>query len=88
MNDTPPSESPPSSESRRRAPLWQRLLPWLITLACFAYLYSILNRAAAAQDSALLPYLLQIFERVSWWQWLGMMVPYTLFFFVLDTFII
>ncbi len=81
-------KSPPASESRKKAPLWQRLLPWLITLACFAYLLSILNRAAAAQESALLPYLLQIFERVSWWKWLGMMVPYTLFFFVLDTFII
>ena len=87
MNETPTSESP-SSESRRPAPLWQRLLPWLITLACFAYLYTILNRAAAAQESSLIPYLLQIFERVSWWQWLGMMAPYTLFFFVLDTFII
>ena len=88
MNETPPSESAPSAESRRRVPLWQRLLPWLITLACFGYLFSILNRAAAAQESSLFPYLLQIFERVSWWQWLGMMIPYTLFFFILDTFII
>ncbi|MDA2934252.1 hypothetical protein MYX82_07900, partial [Acidobacteria bacterium AH-259-D05] len=88
MNETLQSESTPSAASRGRAPLWQRLLPWLITLACFAYLYTILNRAAAAEESSLLPYLLQIFERVSWWQWLGMMVPYTLFFFILDTFII
>ncbi|MCH8819715.1 MAG: hypothetical protein IIB03_05265 [Acidobacteria bacterium] len=64
MNETSPSESAPSAESRRRAPLWQRLLPWLITLACFGYLFSILNRAAAAQESSLFPYLLQIFESV------------------------
>ena len=28
-------------------PLWQRLLPWAITLLCFGYLYSRLSGAAA-----------------------------------------
>ncbi|MEE8349763.1 MAG: hypothetical protein V3R94_09350 [Acidobacteriota bacterium] len=87
MSETTDTESSEVKTPPQR-PLWQKVLPWLITLVCFAYLYTILNRAAAAQESSLVPYLLQIFERVSWWQWLSMMVPYTLFFFLLDTFII
>ena len=38
MNETVESQSSPSPQIRPKPPLWQRLLPWLITLACFAYL--------------------------------------------------
>ena len=33
----------------RKAKLWQQLLPWGITLACFAYLYGRMSGGAAAQ---------------------------------------
>ena len=85
MGETVESEGTPPPVTRTKLPLWQRFLPWLITLACFAYLYTVLNRAAVAQGSGLFSYLTEIFGRVSWWRWLGLMVPYSLFFFTIDT---
>ena len=71
MNETVESQSSSTPQIRPKPPLWQKLLPWLITLACFTYLYTVLDRAAAAQGSGLVSYLTEIFGRVSWWRWLG-----------------
>jgi hypothetical protein len=45
---------------------WARVVPWLITAGCFAYLYVRLDRAAAAQGQRLGPYLAGVFEHVAW----------------------
>ncbi len=82
------SKSDPVPVPVRKLPLWQRLLPWLITAACFFYLYNLLERAAAEQGSGLLSYLSGIFGGVSWWRWLGLMVPYSLLFFVIDSLVL
>ncbi len=86
MSETTDTENSEVKTAQR--PLWQKVLPWLITIGCFTFLYTRVNSAAAAQGSALLPYLMEVFERVSWWRWLAMMAPYTFFFFILDTLII
>jgi hypothetical protein len=67
---------------RRR---WLGLIPWLITAVCFAYLYSRLGAAAARQGQAPIPYLAQVFAGVSWGRWLAWMVPYSLFYFLVDS---
>ena len=82
------SQSDPVSVPVGKLPLWQRLLPWLITAACFFYLYNLLESAAAEQGSGLLSYLSGIFGGVSWWRWLGLMVPYSLLFFVIDSLVL
>lgn len=82
------SQGDPVSVPVRKLPLWQRLLPWLITAACFFYLYNLLESAASEQGSGLLSYLSGIFGGVSWWRWLGLMVPYSLFFFVIDSLVL
>ena len=79
-------ESPPAT--RPKTPLWQKVLPWLVTISCFTYLYTRLEGAAASQGSTLFPYLAAIFERVSWSRWLALMVPYNLAFFLIDTFVV
>jgi hypothetical protein len=65
-----------------------RLAPWLITAACFAYLYARLERAASAQGDRLLPYLAGAFDQVDWWRWLALMVPYCMLFLLIDTLIV
>jgi hypothetical protein len=65
-----------------------RLVPWLITAACFAYLYARLERAAAAQGDRLLPYLAGAFEQVDWWRWLALMVPYCALFLFIDSLVV
>ena len=65
--------------------LWQRTLPWLITLVCFAWLYTRLSGAAAREGLTLASYLLRVFANVPWHLWLALMVPYSAFFFLIDS---
>jgi hypothetical protein len=69
-------------------PMWQRLLPLLISLGCLAFLYTRLEGAAARQGMGLVPYLAGIFARVSWFRWLALMVPYCVVYFLVDTLIL
>ena len=71
-----------------KARLWQRLLPWVISVLCFAYLYQRLERAAAAEGRRLLPYLAAIFESVSWSRWLMLMIPYCVLFLAVDSLVV
>jgi hypothetical protein len=87
MNATRPSESNAPLPGKKVRP-WQRLLPWLITIACFAYLYGALHRAAAAEGGGLIPYLAKSFENVSWFRWLGLMVPYCIFYLIIDSLVV
>lgn len=76
-------EPAPAGAGRVRA--WQRLLPWLVTLACFVFLYRRVAGAAAAAGSPVLPYLAAIFEDVSWPRWLALMIPYCALFIAVDS---
>jgi hypothetical protein len=72
----------------RKPKLWQQLLPWAITLACFGYLYTRLSGAAARDGLGLVQYLGDIFGRVSWMHWLAVMIPYSAFFFLIDSLVV
>ena len=65
-----------------------RLLPWLITAACFAYLYVHLDRGAAAEGQRLLPYVATIFAHVAWSRWLMLMIPYCATFLLVDSLVV
>src|SRR6202140_3673683 len=85
MTETLPAAGVPAAAAGKKAKAWQRLLPFLITLACFAYLYSRLSHAAIAEGSGLVPYLLKSFENVSWGRWLALMIPYCFLYLVFDS---
>ena len=72
----------------KKAKPWQKLLPFLITFACFAYLYNRLNHAAASQSTSLLTYLAKSFENVNWLYWLALMVPYNCLYVIFDSLMI
>ena len=74
-----------NSGARPTAPLWQRALLWLITLLCFAWLYTRIDGAAARQGETALGYLLSVFASVPWGIWLALMIPYSVFFFLVDS---
>jgi hypothetical protein len=73
-----------TAREKRKAPLWQRLLPWLITIVCFAYLY---NRIAGQtpEGETVVGYLAGIFASVNWIAWLALMIPYSLLYLLIDT---
>jgi hypothetical protein len=81
---TAPAASP---HQPGRRPLWAHALPWLITLACFAYLYRRIG-AAAGPDRSPFAYLAEIFGGVPWTQWLALMIPYSLLYLVVDTLVL
>lgn len=72
---------------RKPSPL-MRVLPWVITIACFAFLYTRIDGAARRAGSSAVPFLLGVFEKVDWWSWLALMIPYSLLFFVIDSAVI
>ncbi|HME70855.1 MAG TPA: hypothetical protein VKM54_13445 [Myxococcota bacterium] len=73
---------------QRRGAAWQRLLPWGITAVCFFWLYRNVSAAAARQHYELIPYLLGIFERVDWGSFLVIVIPYSLFYFAIDSLVL
>jgi hypothetical protein len=79
------SANPAAPPGRKPVAAWQKLLPWAITIACFAYLYTKISGAAAREGMDVAAYLLQVFSGVSWGEWLLLMIPYSLLFFLIDT---
>jgi len=85
----PDRATPTAAEAPlRRPPLAARLAPWLITIACFAFLWTRIDGAARRQGSSALPYLMSVFEKVDWWTWLALMVPYSAFYFLVDSVVV
>jgi len=80
-----PDDATAPAGARRRAPLAARLAPWLITAACFAFLYVRIDGAARRQGTSALPFLASVFETVDWWTWLALMIPYSAFYFLVDS---
>ena len=75
----------PGAAVRPAPPLWQRALPWIVTLVCFAWLARRIHGAAAREGMSAHAYLLGVFASVSWHRWLALMVPYSAFFFLVDS---
>ncbi|MBW2280487.1 MAG: hypothetical protein JRG76_01675 [Deltaproteobacteria bacterium] len=73
---------------RRARAIAFRLLPWAITFACFWYLYGRVGAAAARAGATPATYLVGILQDVNWVLWIGMMIPYSLFFFAIDTLVV
>ncbi|MEM7079870.1 MAG: hypothetical protein AAF513_14705 [Pseudomonadota bacterium] len=66
----------------------KKLLPWVITLGCFVFLYTRMAGPAAAQGMSVPDYLASVFASVNWLAWLALMVPYSIFFFLVDSLIV
>ena len=88
MSDATQSTGTPPPAGAKKAKPWQRLLPFLITAVCFAYLYNRLSHAAAAEGTSLLAYVAKSFENVNWYYWLAMMIPYCFLFLILDSLVV
>ncbi|HKJ23702.1 MAG TPA: hypothetical protein VKB65_02690 [Myxococcota bacterium] len=72
----------------RKRGLATRILPWAITIACFAFLYSRMAGPAAREGLTVAGYLGRIFAQVSWTSWLALMIPYSILFFLIDSLVV
>ena len=59
-----------------------------LSLACFGYLYYRLNGAAAREGLSLVDYMGQVFGTVQWVPWIGLMMAYSGFYFLIDTLVV
>lgn len=63
------------------------MLPWLVSAACFAYLYTRLERAAGP-DRSVAAYLYEAFAAVAWGRWVLLMLAYSVFYLLVDTLVL
>ena len=89
MTQTNDAESEPTAASapaagKRPTPLWQKLLPWVITVVCFAYLYNRIG-AQTPEGQSVPGYLAEVFSSVNWVAWLALMIPYSFIYLLIDT---
>lgn len=80
MSDTAP---PPTGQRAPPHPAW-RVLSWLITILCFGLVLRRIGAAAAREGLDTASYLARFFGDADWLGWLLLMVPYSLFFFLVD----
>ncbi len=62
-----------------------RALTWLLTAGCFYLVYTRLDAAAAREGVSAWTYLVDFFADANWYAWLAVMVPYSVFFFLVDS---
>ena len=60
----------------------------LITLLCFVYLYFRLQGAASREGLTVMAYMADVFAMVDWVSWMGVMIAYSLFYFLIDTLVV
>ena len=58
---------------------------WLISAACFYYVYTQVASAGAAEGVSAWQYLVNFLGEANWVLWLCVMIPYSLFFFLVDS---
>ena len=79
------SQTPDSSPDDHR---WRgyvfRAITWLVTAACFYFVYTKIAAAAAGDGLTVVEYLVAFFAGANWTLWLAVMIPYSVFFFLVD----
>ena len=64
--------------------LLMRATTWLLAAGCFYLVFAKIQTAALRDDLSALEYLVQFFGDANWRAWLALMIPYSLFFFLVD----
>lgn len=62
-----------------------RTATWLVAFFCFYLVYGRIEQAAARDNLSVADYLIAFFAGADWWLWVGMMIPYSVFFFLIDS---
>ena len=83
----PQSPEKQQEQSKSGRPLG-RIIMLGITALCFAYLYYRIYGAAGREGLSVAEYMLGVFANVNWLPWLGLMMAYSLFYFLIDTLVV
>ena len=67
------------------APYFFKGLTWLLAAGCFYLVYTRIDAAAEREGLTALAYLIDFIGEVDWLVWLAVMMPYSVFFFLIDS---
>ena len=81
---TDASGTTPPVRPKSRAGRVFRVCTWLLAAGCFYLVYRSMEGAAAEQSQTVPEYLVAFFAEADWTLWLGLMIPYSVFFFLVD----
>jgi hypothetical protein len=63
--------------------LW-RVVTWALAIGCFYLVFGRIEAAAARDGLDPVKYIVEFFREADWLTWLGLMIPYSIFFFLVD----
>lgn len=78
------SVQPVHRGAKLRASIY-KLVTWLAALGCFYLVYGRVEAAANRDGLTAVSYLLRFFGEADWTRWLMLMIPYSIFFFLVDS---
>jgi len=61
-----------------------RVITWIVAIGCFYLVYARIDAAAVREGQTAVTYLLEFFAGADWVLWLSVMIPYSMFFFLVD----
>lgn len=61
-----------------------RMITWILAVGCFYLVYTRIEGAAHRESLSAMQYLANFFREADWLMWLGLMIPYSIFFFLVD----
>lgn len=62
-----------------------RATTWIIALGCFYLVFGRIEETAQRDNQTVVEYLADFFSEVNWVLWLSLMIPYSMFFFLIDS---
>ena len=62
-----------------------RVATWILAFGCFYLVYRRTEGAAAREGLTAVEYLVRFFGEANWLAWLALMIPYSVFFFLVDS---
>ena len=86
VTDDAAQEHTPEGRSKGKRGGWIfRLGTWMLAGGCFYLVYTRMAAAAVRQAQTVPEYLAAFFADANWFAWLALMVPYSFFFFLVDS---
>ena len=62
-----------------------KVVTWILAIGCFYLVYGRVEAAASREGLSALDYLIEFFAGANWGLWLLVMMPYSVFFFLVDS---
>jgi len=85
ISETPTLEQGLAPVQSKLKPILFRMVSWLLAAGCFYLVFTRIEAAAARDGLTALEYLANFFQDADWSTWLALMIPYSLFFFLVDS---